>query len=146
MNLIKLGKKGQVSIPQGVLRQLGIAPDSPLLVETTGDGAIVLRQVSVHPVEMYSDERLAEFERENTMTPAQARKFGPQIANFNAWLQTRAPAHRGVPRVAEPPAPYRSRSEPRLARTSGAKVPAKSAARAVSSPRAKTPVNRGPKR
>jgi len=33
MNLIKLGKKGQVSIPQGVLRQLGIAPDSPLLVE-----------------------------------------------------------------------------------------------------------------
>ena len=113
MNLIKLGKKGQVSIPQGVLRQLGIAPDSPLLVETTSDGAIVLRQVSVHPVEMYSDERLAEFERENAMTPAQARKFGPQIANFSGWLQTQAPAARGVPHVAEPLAPYRRRPEPR---------------------------------
>ena len=116
MNLIKLGKKGQVSIPQGVLRQLGIAPDSPLLVETTADGAIMLRQVSVHPVEMYSNERLAEFERENAMTPAQTRKFGPQIADFSAWLQTQAPAARATLRVAEPPAAYRSRSEPSVAR------------------------------
>ena len=113
MNLIKLGKKGQVSIPQGILRQLGIAPDSPLLVETTSDGAIVLRQVSVHPVEMYSDERLAEFERENAMSPTQARKFGPRIANFGGWLQTQAPAPRAVPRVAEPLAPYRARRAPR---------------------------------
>ena len=113
MNLIKLGKKGQVSIPQGVLRQLGIAPDSPLLVETTSDGAIVLRQVSVHPVEMYSDERLAEFERENAMTPAQARKFGPQIANFSGWLQTQAPGARAVPHVAQAAAPYRARPERR---------------------------------
>ena len=120
MNLIKLGKKGQVSIPQGVLRQLGIAPDSPLLVETTDDGANLLRQVSVHPVEMYSDERLAEFERENAMTPAQARKFGPPIANFSAWLQAQAAAGRAVPRVAEPPAPYRSRPAPRVARDPGA--------------------------
>ena len=48
--------KGQVGVPQGVLRQLGIAP-IPLLVETTEDGAIVLRQVSVHPIEIYSDGR-----------------------------------------------------------------------------------------
>ena len=121
MNLIKLGKKGQVSIPQGVLRQLGIAPDSPLLVETTADGAIMLRQVSVHPVEMYSDERLAEFERENAMTPAQARKFGPRIAGFSDWLQSQAPADRAALRVAEPLAPYRSRSEPRIGRAAGAK-------------------------
>lgn len=145
MNLIKLGKKGQVSIPQGVLRQLGIAPDSPLLVETTDDGAIVLRQVSVHPVEMYSQERLAEFERENTLTPAQARRFGPQLANFSAWLKTQAPGTRGVPRVAEPAAPYLSRAEPRIASTSGAKkaLPVKTAAGPAGGARVKP---RNPKR
>lgn len=85
MNLIKLGKKGQVSIPQGVLRQLGIAPESPLLVETTDDGAIVLRQVSVHPVEIYSDERLAEFERANELTPEQAKRYGTLLTDLSRW-------------------------------------------------------------
>ena len=132
MNLIKLGKKGQVSIPQGVLRQLGIAPDSPLLVETTDDGAIVLRQVSVHPIEIYSDERLAEFAREDTMTPAQAARAKPTLDRFNAKL----PARRGGKglRAAEPaaaytplPAPAGRAAKPRPAakRSTPAKPPAK---------------------
>ena len=143
MNLIKLGKKGQVSIPQGVLRQLGIAPDSPLLVETTDDGAILLRQVSVHPVEMYSAERLAEFERENAMTPAQTRKFGSQMGDFSHWLHTQAPAARAVPHVAAPRVRYRSRPEPRAERAPG---PTKAApARGVASA-AKASAARSPKR
>lgn len=85
MNLIKLGKKGQVSIPQVVLRQLGLAPDTPLLVETTDDGAIVLRQVGVYPIEIYSDERLAEFERENQLTPEQLERYGPVLADPSQW-------------------------------------------------------------
>jgi AbrB family looped-hinge helix DNA binding protein len=86
MNLIKLGKKGQVSIPQGVLRRLGLAPETPLLVETTEDGAIVLRQVSVHPIEIYSDERLAEFARENELTPEQAKRYGAVLSDPSRWL------------------------------------------------------------
>lgn len=102
MNLIKLGKKGQVSIPQGVLRQLGIAPDAPLLVETTADGAIVLRQVSVHPVGIHTDERLAEFARENSMTPAQAARAKPPLTRSNAWIDAKTqPAEAGLS-VAEP--------------------------------------------
>jgi len=85
MNLIKLGKKGQVSIPQVVLRQLGLAPDTPLLVEATDDGAIMLRQVGVYPIEIYSDERLAEFERENELTPEQAKRYGPVLADPSKW-------------------------------------------------------------
>lgn len=106
MNLIKLGKKGQVSLPQGVLRQLGITADAPLLVETTADGAIVLRQVSVHPVEVYSSGRLAEFERENALTPAQSRAFAPQLADFDAWLQAQAGAAPPTLRVAQAQAAY----------------------------------------
>ncbi len=105
MNLIKLGKKGQVSIPQGILRELAIAPDAPLLVETTPDGAILLRQVSVHPVEIYSDERMAEFARENVLTPAQSRAFAPQLADFDAWLRAQSGTAPGTRRVAEPAAP-----------------------------------------
>jgi AbrB family looped-hinge helix DNA binding protein len=135
MNLIKLGKKGQVSIPQGVLRQLGIAPDSPLLVETTDDGAIVLRQVSVHPVEMYSDARIAEFESENALTPAQRRKFAPRIADFSAWLAAQAPTQ-AAPRAAEARAPYRSAPQPRAAKAGSAK----------SSAASKFPALRGAKR
>ena len=125
MNLIKLGKKGQVSIPQGVLRQLGIAPDTPLLVETTDDGAIVLRQVSVHPIEIYSDERLAEFAREDAMTPAQARKYAPQLARFDAWLQGKAQAARAVPHAAESSVPYRVRAVPARAPAAPTAVPAR---------------------
>ena len=125
MNLIKLGKKGQVSIPQGILRELAIAPDAPLLVETTPDGAILLRQVSVHPVEMYSAERLAEFERENALTPAHARRFAPQLGDFDAWLKVQAGAPRqAVSRAAEPTAPYRvtpARPTPAKKVTRGAK-------------------------
>ena len=131
VNLIKLGKKGQVSIPQGVLRQLGIAPDTPLLVETTDDGAIVLRQVSVHPIEIYSDERLAEFAREDTMTPAQARKYAPQLARFDAWLQGKAQAARSAPHAAEPGVPCRVRPVRTSAAPSPAVAPARARTRAV---------------
>ena len=67
MALVKLGKKGQVSIPQALLKALKIPADSPLIVEATPDGAIVLRQAVVYPVEIYSDGRVAEFERENAL-------------------------------------------------------------------------------
>lgn len=148
MNLIKLGKKGQVSIPQGVLRQLGIAPGSPLLVETTADGAIVLRQVSVHPVEIYSEERLAEFARENAMTPAQARQFGPQLTDFNAWLQRQAQARRAAPHAAESAAAYADQAAVRDASASGLKAaaPVKPRTRRVAPAVTKKPASRGAKR
>jgi len=108
MNLIKLGKKGQVSIPQGVLRQLGLSPETPLLVETTDDGAIVLRQVSVHPIEIYSGERLAEFERENELTPDQAKRYGPVLADFSGWLRAQAESKRAAERPAAAKRPPRA--------------------------------------
>lgn len=86
MNLVKLGKKGQVSIPQGVPRELGLGPDVPLLVETTPDGAIVLRQVSIHPVEMYGDRRLDEFAREDALTGNALARHATLLDRFNRQL------------------------------------------------------------
>ncbi|MBU1184367.1 MAG: AbrB/MazE/SpoVT family DNA-binding domain-containing protein [Proteobacteria bacterium] len=72
MQLVKLGKKGQVSLPKAILQQVGISGETPLLVDTTDDGAIVLRQAGVYPIEIYSDERIASFLEEDKMTPEQA--------------------------------------------------------------------------
>ena len=61
MKLVKLGKKGQVSIPRSTLRELGITDEQMLTVEATEDGAIVLRPAAVYPLELYDDARIAEF-------------------------------------------------------------------------------------
>jgi AbrB family looped-hinge helix DNA binding protein len=72
MQLIKLGKKGQVSLPKALLQRAGISGETPLMVDATEDGAIILRQVGVYPIEIYSDERIASFLEEDKITPEQA--------------------------------------------------------------------------
>lgn len=69
MELAKLGKKGQVTIPRPILKRLGLEGEVHLTVETTPDGAIVLRQAVVVPVEIYSEERLKEFEQTSRIEP-----------------------------------------------------------------------------
>jgi AbrB family looped-hinge helix DNA binding protein len=67
MELVKLGSKGQVTIPRAILRSVGLTGDAPLLVETTPEGAILLRPAAVYPVEIYSEQRIAEFDHENAV-------------------------------------------------------------------------------
>ena len=76
MNMTRLGKKGQVSIPKNILEGLGIEPETVLLVESTEDGSIVLRPAGVYPVEIYSDTRVSEFLDEDRMTPEEKRAVG----------------------------------------------------------------------
>lgn len=71
MQLVKLGKKGQISLPRALLQRAGISGETPLLLEATDDGAIILRQAGVYPIEIYSDERIAAFMEEDKMTPKQ---------------------------------------------------------------------------
>ena len=44
------------------------------MLEATPDGAIVLRPAAVYPIEVYSDERVREFEETNTLPPAMERR------------------------------------------------------------------------
>ena len=75
MEIVKLGKSGQVSIPRAFLRQLGVEPGSMLMAELGDHGEIVLRPAGVYPVEIYSDERIAEFMAEDRLTPAEEKKL-----------------------------------------------------------------------
>lgn len=68
MDVVKLGKKGQISLPATLLRKLGLEGSATLLVEATDDGAMILRPAGVYPVEMYSDARIKEFEDANRHT------------------------------------------------------------------------------
>ena len=74
MELIKLGKKGQVSIPKSILKN-SVEGDVILLVNTTGDGAILLRPAGVYPIEIYSDERIREFDQADRMDAATAARL-----------------------------------------------------------------------
>ena len=75
MELVKLGKRGQLSIPRAVLRRLGIAGEQTLLVDTAADGSIVLRQAGVYPLEIYGEERLREFEESDRLTPQESTRL-----------------------------------------------------------------------
>jgi AbrB family looped-hinge helix DNA binding protein len=74
MEIVKVGRKGQLSIPRVLMRRLGIDENTILLVEETQDGGIVMRPAAVYPIERYSDERIREFLEEDRMTPQEARR------------------------------------------------------------------------
>ena len=84
MDMVKLGKKGQVSIPKSVLKRVGITGEAPLLVETTADGAIILRQAAIYPVEIYSDVRVSDFLEEDRLTADEAGRIKGALKKKNA--------------------------------------------------------------
>lgn len=75
MDLVRLGRKGQVSLPKAVLKRLGLEGDSVLLVEANPDGSIVLRPAGVYPIEIYSDARVKEFLEEDRLTATEVRRL-----------------------------------------------------------------------
>ena len=81
MDLVKLGKKGQVTIPKAIIKQAGILEDAPLLIAAASDGSIILRQAGVYPIEIYTDERIAEFERENKIPSELAARVEKLVRN-----------------------------------------------------------------
>ncbi|GEM88367.1 hypothetical protein MGR01S_29920 [Meiothermus granaticius NBRC 107808] len=75
MELAKLSRKGQVSIPRRLLRALGMEGEGYFLVELSPDGGILLRPAGVYPIEMYSQERIEAFLQEDALTPEENEKL-----------------------------------------------------------------------
>lgn len=67
METVKIGKKGQITIPRRVLQEAGLPAESQVIVQSEPDGSIRLRPAAVYPIELYSDERIADLERENQL-------------------------------------------------------------------------------
>lgn len=79
-NVVKLGKKGQVSIPKVVLDALHLEGEHWLIVDTTDDGAIVLRPAGGAPIELFDDARIAAFLEEDELTPELAARVEAALA------------------------------------------------------------------
>jgi AbrB family looped-hinge helix DNA binding protein len=75
VHLVKVGSKGQVSIPKAILVRLGIRKETAMLVEATSEGAIVLRPAGVYPLEIYREGRMREFEEADRLSPAERRRL-----------------------------------------------------------------------
>lgn len=57
-----------MSIPKAILKALGLKGEVYFLIETTPDGAIVMRPAGVYPLEIYTEEQVREFLESDTPT------------------------------------------------------------------------------
>jgi len=77
VDTVRLGRNGQLSLPRSVMKRLHLRGNETLLLDVSEDGVIQLRPAAVLPIEMYTPDRIAEFERESEVdadTRAAARK------------------------------------------------------------------------
>jgi AbrB family looped-hinge helix DNA binding protein len=56
----KVGKRGTITLPATMRKRFGLADGSLIIAEEREDG-ILLRPAIATPIELYSDERTAEF-------------------------------------------------------------------------------------
>ena len=58
---LTINSRGVITLPAKLRRALGLQPDDQLIAETTPEG-LLLRPAVTLPVEIYSDDRVAEFD------------------------------------------------------------------------------------
>ena len=64
MKVISLNSRGTLTLPKDLRLRLGIKEGGQVLAEATDEGVLLRPGVTI-PVEIYSDARIAEFERHN---------------------------------------------------------------------------------
>lgn len=62
MTTIAINKRGSLTLPQSLRRALGIDKGGVVMADLE-HGAIVLRPAVAFPIEIYTDERMAEFDQ-----------------------------------------------------------------------------------
>ena len=70
--VININERGTLTLPKEMRRRLGVSRRAQVVAEETDEG-ILLRPGVTFPVELYSDERLAEFRRNNEESLAKYR-------------------------------------------------------------------------
>ena len=73
---LTVSARGVVTLPVKLRRQLGIKADDQLIAEATPDG-LLLRPAVTLPVEIYTDERIAEFAAEEAKLDKALRRKRP---------------------------------------------------------------------
>jgi len=72
--ITQISKRGQITLPAEVRKMLGLEPGDTLVVRVE-EGRIVLEPAVVLPLELYSDERIEEFEKNAEVSPEALEAF-----------------------------------------------------------------------
>ena len=67
--IIAISDRGTVTLPKSLRKKYGLTPGAQLLIEDTAQG-LLLRPAATFPVELYTEERIEEFQEENDVALA----------------------------------------------------------------------------
>jgi bifunctional DNA-binding transcriptional regulator/antitoxin component of YhaV-PrlF toxin-antitoxin module len=70
--VLSINERGTLTLPKELRRRIGLAGSGQVVAEETSEG-ILIRAGATFPVEIYTDERVAEFERNNEKALAKFR-------------------------------------------------------------------------
>lgn len=65
--MLTINERGTLTLPKAMRRRLGITGEGQVIAEETGEG-IILKPGMAFPIEIYTDERIAEFQKNNEDT------------------------------------------------------------------------------
>lgn len=72
-------EKGQITLPAGMRRSLGLGKNSVIRAEQVG-GKIILTPAVVIETELYSDEQVAQWDKADTFGKSERRKIHSRLA------------------------------------------------------------------
>jgi len=61
---IQINKRGTLTLPKELRKRLGLEKGGVIIAETSDDG-IILKPAVAFPIEMYTDSRIKEFEKDD---------------------------------------------------------------------------------
>ena len=67
---VLVSSRGQITLPAGVRKRLGIKSGGVVLIEERA-GELVLRPAAVMEVEHYADEHIAAWDKQDRLSPAE---------------------------------------------------------------------------
>ena len=70
--VLNINHRGTLTLPKELRRRIGLAGSGQVVAEETSEG-ILIRAGATFPVEMYTGQRVAEFERNNEKALARFR-------------------------------------------------------------------------
>ncbi|MBI4754001.1 MAG: AbrB/MazE/SpoVT family DNA-binding domain-containing protein [Betaproteobacteria bacterium] len=69
-----VSNRGQITLPADMRKRLGIAPGSAVIIEDR-NGELALKPAAVLEVETYSDRQIAEWDREDALSPDERQQI-----------------------------------------------------------------------
>ena len=70
---IQINQRGTLTLPKKLRKRLGLEKGGVIMAEESDDG-VVLKPAVAFPIEMYSDSRIKEFEKEDEKLMAHLKK------------------------------------------------------------------------